>query len=226
MPEKLVRIELRMEQGLVDKLDLWARQHGLDYSRSETIRTLIENSMKQELSYGDKLNLYMGLKLIKQSCKDERTNKIIDNAITAIEDGHDWALSDELFRDVTKNSDDPKDVHFVFLVLSMFQNILGTFNKLDKTDQNFVIKNIGYEPKFDGFDGNDEFNLLSITEYILINLQRYEGVFDTNDLNAHMNKKSTYEHMLKVYDKKNKMKLTKEDIVDIFGNLKSKNFYD
>ncbi len=218
MAEKLVRVELRMEQSLMDKLDLWAEQHGFSHSRSEAIRTMIENSIDQTLSYGDKLNLYMGLKIIKQSCKDEYDLKQIDNALRAIEDGHDWALDDQLFSNITKNSDDPKAVHFVFLVLSMFDDIHRTFRKLDKNDRNFIERNIGREPYFDGFDGNEEFNLMSITEYILVNLNRYEGVFNVKRLNSHCNRVEKYKRMLEKYNSKNKYHLSKEDIVDLFTN--------
>ena len=217
MAEKLVRVELRMETSLVDKLDLWAEQHGFAHSRAEAIRTMIENSIDQNLSYGDKLNLYMGLKIIKQSCKDEYYIKQIDNALKAIEDGHDWALNDQLFSNITKNSDDPKSVHFVFSVLPMFDDIQRTFRKLDKNDRNFIEKNIGREPLFDGFDGNEEFNLMSIAEYILVNLNRYEGVFNVSELNSHCNREDVYKRMLEKYNSKNKYHLSKEDIVDIFS---------
>lgn len=152
------------------------------------------------MTYIERIILSLQLKemLEKERSKpnqDQDEIKKLEFALCCVEEEHDWALK-EVFP-FESEPDKDSDVKFVFDVLNMFRNIKNAYNKLSDSEK----REIGDLPKFDGFDGNNESNLLSITRFILENPERFPGDFDClTYLNSHAPRIAYYSDVLEKYD--------------------------
>lgn len=198
------RLEIRMNDDLLNAIDDWCENYGAGCSRSEAIRTILDENVREEhkLTFAERISLSLQLKEMIENARNkpkqeqnEYEIKELELALCCVEEGHDWALKD-VFPFVS-NPDKKSDVDFVFDVLTMFRNIKNAYNMLSNREKSEIID----LPKFDGFDGNHESNLLSIARFILEKLERFYGDFDyLTDLNSHANRVDYYSNLLEKYN--------------------------
>ena len=91
-----------------------------------------------------------------------------------IHEGHYWAPTQKSFGLFNDSFDSKEDVEFVFSVLTMWQVIEEHFALLPEEEKQRVRGiNFGKAPEFDGFDGNNEPELMGIAEFIINDMNRY-----------------------------------------------------
>jgi len=114
--------------------------------------------------------------------------------------GHDWALDWELPGVFPQEIDSPEDVSFVTDVLDMWSFIEWSYDEMDASAKVLVVGTNGepYAPKFPGFDGNNEPELISIARLFMNHMGRFES-FKTHDLNSHHPTRTRYSNMLATF---------------------------
>lgn len=120
--------------------------------------------------------------------------KLIMSAITG---GHDWAIDWEMGGLFPETADNYNDVRFVTDVLDMWEFIELAWSKLKDTEKDEVRNAVPYltEPKFIGFDGNNETDHMAIAQMLVEEMNRF-ATFKDRSLNSHMPKVDRYRQML------------------------------
>lgn len=210
------RIELRINEDLLNKIDDWRKKQGkFDFSRSDAVRYMIKSSTDDfKLSEQERISLYLSLLILKRDAQENEflSKEKIDLALKAILYGHDWALK-EIMSEMLVVPDKQTDVDFVYDVLNMFRVL--TFSNRLLGDDAIPSEKISFK----GFDNNDESELCSIALFILHDMDKYRELNkDRYELESAMTMKSVYEDMLKKYKKLYKGDpLTKEEIEQIIN---------
>lgn len=123
--------------------------------------------------------------------KPENREFDADLIAKAIVGGHDWAIDWKYGAIFPEEPDSERDVSFVGDVLDMWKFIENGYSKLKAADQS----NFGKNPKFVGFDGNNETNLMGIAQMMVDNLGRFDH-FKGRSMNSHSHKAARYQRML------------------------------
>lgn len=100
-----------------------------------------------------------------------------------------------------KEQDDPEVVKEVLDLLDMWGFIESSYRVLSDEGKAFVEKEaapFGKNPKFDGFDGNNETIYMSTASFIVNKLDRYEE-FKGRNFNSHHPVIDSYKRMLSAY---------------------------
>jgi len=200
------RFEMRFDQGTLNAIDAWrSRQDDLP-SRAEAIRRLIDTGLgssdnkEVEITDGEKLILGMLAELhTHMKIKSELEPDFIMNAIYG---GHYWGLSWKYSGLFHGNKDDARNVSEVVSVLDMWSFIESSYAALPAKDKTRVEKEaepFGKNPRFRGFDGNNETEHLGIAYFLIEKLERFSS-FDGRDLNSHMPSLDMYRRMYRVFD--------------------------
>lgn len=183
------RMELRVDEDLLQRIDDWIEQTGRASSRSDALRQLVDIGLGAmtgktvHLSAGDKLN-FMLLRDIAKHLKAP-TETDVDLIAEVIYGGHYWAPAWEMQGLFHNHADRPADVSFVVDVLDMWNFIEERIEKLEPSDLEKVkAANYGHTPKFAGFDGNNESELISIARFLVEKMNRFTR-FKGRDLNSH-----------------------------------------
>lgn len=183
------RMELRVDEELLQRIDDWIEQTGRASSRSDALRQLVDIGLGAmtgktvHLSAGDKLN-FMLLRDISKHLKAP-TETDVDLIAEVIYGGHYWAPAWEMPGLFHNHADRPADVSFVVDVLDMWSFIEERIEKLEPSDLEKVkAANYGHTPKFAGFDGNNEAELISIARFLVEKMNRFTR-FKGRDLNSH-----------------------------------------
>lgn len=127
--------------------------------------------------------------------------KDIDMIMDAISSGHDWGIDWAFNGLFPEETDSKSDVDFVVDVLDMWQFIETGFEALPEADKQKVRDSdefMGVSPKFAGFDGNNESNLMAIARFLIHRLDRFTH-FAKRELNSHAPKSTRYRQMLMVW---------------------------
>lgn len=137
---------------------------------------------------------------------------------SVIEDGDHWALSWK-YPGLFPESETPPEVLAVCDILAMWDSIEYSFHNLDDESKSFVTSELGREPKFTGFDGNNEYLDLSIANTLIEKLNRFQ-FFRSRYLNSHMPTRQTYASQLVKYRKIQEKKdmsglLSAEEIIEV-----------
>src|SRR5262245_49589200 len=109
MTPKTERIELRLDTGMVERIDEWRMRQADVPSRSEALRRLVEGGLEEHTPEGirlnntDKLTIWMLSKILENQIgqrQDQRDAKHDMKTINLIQEaiygGHFWALGWEL----------------------------------------------------------------------------------------------------------------------------------
>lgn len=183
------RLELRVDEDLLQRIDDWMEQTGSANSRSDAFRQLVDIGLGAmtgktvHLSAGDKLN-FMLLRDIAKRLKVP-TETDVDLMAEVIYGGHYWAPAWEMQGLFHNHADRPADVSLVVNVLDMWSFIEERAEKLDPDDLEKVkAANYGHVPKFAGFDGNNEAELMSIASFLVEKMNRFAR-FKGRDFNSH-----------------------------------------
>ncbi len=99
------------------------------------------------------------------------------------------------------NTEAPPVVNQVCDILQMWQVIEQSyteFSQSDKDELQKLVPNFGKNPKFRGFDGNNECDHMGIADFLVNKLERFEQ-FKKRDFNSHSPTLAAYIRMLNVY---------------------------
>lgn len=130
----------------------------------------------------EKLQIAMLCDLAKPEGQRELDFEFINRVVS----GDDiWALSQK-YPGLQLKVETPSDVRLVADILEMWDNIESSFAVLNEADKKRVKADSyrDHEPKFLGFDGNNETNLMAIAIIFTRDLGRWER-FSERDLNSH-----------------------------------------
>jgi uncharacterized protein len=200
------RFEMRLDQETLQSVDAWrSRQEDLP-SRAEAMRRLIDIALvppkerDTKITDGEKLILSLIGDLHKHlKVKSELDPDFIMETIYG---GHYWGLSWKypgIFHD---HEDNRRNVSEVVGVLDMWSFIEQGYAKLSTKDKARVEKEaepFGKNPKFRGFDGNNESEHMGIARFMIDKLERFSS-FEGRDLNSHMPSLGMYHRMFRVFE--------------------------
>ena len=200
------RFEMRLDRGMLERLDRWrASQSGLP-SRAEAVRRLVDAgltlSSNEEVrpSLSEKLILSMLCDLARNGDDDkERIDPIfVEEAIFA---GHYWAFNWKYPHIFGGHPDSPELVREVVEMLDMWDVIELRYEQLGESDKKRVASEAGLpraEVKFIGFYANEESPHLSIAAFLINHLERFPR-FEKRDLSSRRPVVDWYRRMLKLY---------------------------
>lgn len=202
---KTERLELRLDDELVERIDTWMNETGQASSRSDAVRQLIDIGLGTvtgktiRLTDGDKLNFTMLRDIMKHlKIKDAETD--IDFVAETIYGGHYWAPMWNMQGLFHKHTDRPADVSLVVDTLDMWNFIEGCIEKLTPEEiERLKAANHGYLPQFTGFDGNNESSLMNITRFIVEKMGRFSR-FKKHDFNSHAPTAGRYRRMTTAFE--------------------------
>lgn len=169
-------------------------------TRSEAIRRLLDDKLEEHTKEGfrlnntDKLTIWMLSEILKNQIK-ERGNqrdaqydmKTVDLVQEAIYGGHFWALLWEMTGVMHDHVDDPKKVRTVVDILDMWNFIETAYQGYTDEEKRAVEAAVGIwgkDPKFHGFDGNNETEYMGIARFLVEKLGRFQD-FKGRDFNSH-----------------------------------------
>lgn len=215
MLPKTERLELRLSNDFIEKIDTW-RSNRIDVpSRSEAIRRLVEEGLKMESQLNlqptnpEKLILWMLTQIRRDQINervDQKNNiydmKDIELIEKAIYGGHFWALDWELNGILHHHIDDPEKVSFVVNVLDMWSFIERACKDFGEVEQQRLISEVGSwakEPKFIGFDGNNEGEYRRIAQFLVEEMHRFTE-FKGHNMNSHTRTVDRYRKMLMLFE--------------------------
>ena len=210
MQAKTERFEMRLDQGALDGIDTWrAHQHDVP-SRAEAVRRLTDaglNAMQGSASRSES-GFSDGEKLILMMlCGLHRKLKIEDGIDpdfleSVIGGGHYWALKWRYTGIFHGHEVEESCVKEVADMLDMWWFIEVSHKKFSNEDKELVktqAEPFGEHVLFSGFDGNYETEHLSVANFIIRDLERFE-IFHGRDLNSHVPSVDGYRRMLAVFE--------------------------
>ena len=120
---------------------------------------------------------------------------------------------------------DPEVVREVVDILDMWSIIEYSYDRLTPTDKFMVEEQaapFGKNPKFNGFDGNNESEYMSTAHFIIDDLERFES-FKGRYLNSHFPAIDGYKRMLNVFEPMRKKlinePLSADDLINILKEM-------
>ena len=155
---------------------------------------------KMELSDGEKLILIMLSEIYEKLQLDgEIDPQFIKSAIFSENTwGINWKYSGIPFED----DKTPQIVKEIANILDMWEIIETSYEKLSEKDKILVEKEaspFGRNPRFHGFDGNNESKLMGIAIFLIDDLNRFQR-FIERDLNSHYPSIDVYRRMYAVFE--------------------------
>jgi uncharacterized protein YfbU (UPF0304 family) len=203
MPPKSERFEMRLDPILLDRLDQWAAENGR-ITRTEAVRDLIllglDRSHRHSVHFsdGEKLIIAMLADLGKDRSKREIDT---DDVMGAIYGGHLWALKWEMQGLFHDHVDAPGAVSLVVDTLDMWSFIeeaVEAFSAAERKKLSAELGPIGRDPRFLGFDGNNESEYMGIASHLVNKMNRFTR-FKGRDLNSHMPLVGRYARMTRIF---------------------------
>jgi len=200
------RFEMRFDQGTLNEIDAWRTSQNDLPSRAETIRRLINvglaSSDKKEVKITDGERLILGMVAEIHTHLKVKGELKPDFIMDAIYGGHYWGLAWKYSGLFHRHEDGAKNVSEVVDVLDMWSFIESSYAALSAKDKGRVEKEaapFGKNPRFPGFDGNNETEHMGIANFLIEKLERFSS-FAGRDLNSHWQSLDTYRRMLRVFD--------------------------
>lgn len=197
---------MRLDQGVLDKLDGWrGRQYDMP-SRAEAMRRLLEAGLsasapkkRMRFSDGEKLILWMLGDLYKAlKIKGEIDSSFVTSALAG---GHHWALEWQYGSIFPDHEDDAQTVSEVVDILDMWSFIETAYGKLSNADKEHLkaeAEPFGDAVEFVGFDGNNESDHLSVARFLIEEMDRF-ATFKGRGLNSHSHSLARHRRMLAVF---------------------------
>ena len=206
MNSKSERFELRLEQGMLGRLDTWRVDHGDGCSRAEAVRQLVESGLQQsdkqqvQLSDGEKMIISM-LCDLRQGLESKGGELDFGFIHSVLNGGHYWALARNFPGIFGCHPDDMQVVREVTDILEMWEILEWVHGKLSTAQKEKVASELsprGETVRFLGFDGNNEVNHLSVAGVFVDDLKLFQ-TFKGRDLNSHIPVLDRYRRMLEVF---------------------------
>lgn len=214
MATRTERMEMRLDPETVGRVDNWRMGQEDIPSRSEAARRLIERGLQAHTPEGfrpsktERLMTWMLSEILKNqltppkdidSKHDMKTVNLIQEALYG---GHFWALDWQMTGVMHNEADDPQAVREVVNILdtwSFIERAYADFNDEEKQRVEAGVEYRGKNPKFLGFDGNNETEYMSIVRFLVEELGRFES-FKGRDFNSHMPTVARYRKMAAVFE--------------------------
>lgn len=200
MVPKTERLELRFDPDMLDRVDQWRGAQDDVPSRSEAVRRLMEEGLKAKSPDGlrpsntEKLMLWMLSQVRRDqiAARNDHKNdpydlKDLDLIDDAIYGGHFWALTWEMNGIFHNHIDDPKRVSVVVDVMDMWVFIERAYKDFSDAEKQRIVDEVGpwaKDPKFIGFDGNNEGEYMGIAKTLVDKLNRFQE-FKGRSMNSH-----------------------------------------
>lgn len=207
MSPKTERFELRIDIELLDRLDTWRASEDDTPSRAEAIRRLLEAGLAHDnrgrsptFSDGEKLITMMLVDIYKHLGVEGGTD--VDFAQKALLGGHFWALGWEMPGLFHGYADKQRHVRFTLDVLEMWSFIeeaMDSFTTEEKKKIEEEVGVLGQNPKYPGFDGNNESEYLGIARFLVEEMGRFPRLKGRGAVNAHIPTLDTHRRMLEVF---------------------------
>ncbi len=200
MQAKTERFEMRLDQPMIERLDIWRNQQNDAPSRSEAVRRLMEVGLQQNqkskvhITDGEKLILSMMCDLYQQNVKKgDMDPEFIQEALLG---GHHWALKWR-YHLLDAQGDNEQYVSEVCDILDMWFFLEHGYARLSKSDKEKIKSATGndQEVHFLGFDANHESKHHSIACFLIDDMGRFEWL-KGRDLNSHFPLLTSYRRML------------------------------
>jgi uncharacterized protein YfbU (UPF0304 family) len=207
MVPKNERFEMRLDEGILLRVDSWRAEQPDIPSRAEAMRRLVELGLGRtradavRFSDGEKLLLMMLGDLYKH-LKVGKGEIDADFVAQVIFGGHYWAPKWDMVGLFHDHEDDPHDVHFVVQVLVMWEFVERGYERLSKKQRDKVAAEaepFGKNVALRGFDGNSESAHLGIARFLIDEMGRF-AKFKGRELNSHMPMLAAYQRMLDAFE--------------------------
>ena len=220
------RIEIRLDEDVLKRVDDWMKRTGDATSRSDAIRQLVDHGLGTvtgksiHLTAGDKLNFLLLRDIAKHLKVNTDTN--LDFMSEVIYGGHYWAPTWEMQGLFHDHADRPADVSLVVNVLDMWSFVEEALEKLPPEDLDKIkAVNHGFLPQFDGFDGNFESDLMSIARFFVQEMNRFSR-FKGREFNSHAQVAGRYRRMAKSFEPMrttlaHRRQLSADQILELLG---------
>lgn len=152
------------------------------------------------ISDGEKLILLMLSEIYEQlDIKGETDPEFIKSAICSQKLwGIPWKYPGIPF----ERQETPHIVKEVLDILDMWSFIEYAYQKLSEEDKQQLEKDappFGKNPRFEGFDGNNESEYMNVASFLINDLERFQE-FKGRGLNAHMPTLDTHHRMLSAFE--------------------------
>jgi uncharacterized protein YfbU (UPF0304 family) len=207
MVPKTERFEMRLDPSILERVDTWRSVQSDLPSRSEAIRRLLEAGLSADrddsfrLSNSEKLMTWLLTEVLRvqKGYENQDTVKLIQEAIYG---GHFWALQWEMTGVLHRHVDNPVAVTLVVDTLDMWTFIERAYSKFTKAEKARIKSEVGpwaEDPKFMGFDGNNETEYMSIASFLVEQLERFEN-FKGRSFNSHMPVVGRYQRMIEQFE--------------------------
>jgi uncharacterized protein YfbU (UPF0304 family) len=208
MTPKSERFEMRLDEETLGRIDKWRAKENDVPSRAEAIRRLIEGGLERAQDGNQNVRFTDGEKLIAMMMRDVYKHLKIRGEVDpefvgdVMFGGHYWAPRWNMHGVFHEYEDDPRDVRFVVDVLDMWTFIEHAYGKLSAKEKRVVEKEaepFGKNPRFIGFDGNNESAHLGISQFLIHKMNRFSK-FKDRELNSHSPVIDAYRRMLNVFE--------------------------
>lgn len=204
MTPKTERFEMRLDPTLMSRIDRWSAENG-GISRAEAARELILHGLDRTNRHG--VNFSDGEKLIVAMLADlhkEEGHREIDpsEVMEAIYGGHLWALKWEMQGLFHDHVDSPGVVSLVVDVLDMWTFIEDAVEAFSSTERKKLVDelgSLGKNPKFYGFDGNNETEYMGVAQHLIHRMNRFQ-MFKGRELNSHSPVVARYAKMVQMFE--------------------------
>jgi len=209
MVAKSERIELRFDPDTLERLDTWRLGQRQQPNRSEAIRELVEDRLAATTSTSllpsssEKLMIYLLTEILKrQKPLDKHDREQVEFIQDAMFGGHYWALEWQMTGVFHDHVDGRQDVSTVVNILDTWNFIERAFEHFTDQEKATLQKETGSyarNPKFLGFDGNNEIEHMGIVMFLVGKLGRFQR-FKGRDFNSHMPTLELYSRMADIFE--------------------------
>lgn len=207
MAPKNERLELRIDEGQLARIDEWAADQSENFTRAEAIRRLIDVGLSTKsnrsvnFSDGEKmLMLMMGDIYEKLQIKGaEMDPKFLADVIYG---GHYWAPKWEMNGVFHNHSDDPMELKHVTNVLDMWSFMEEAYEVLSADEKALIVQEVGpwaSNVVFPGFDGNEEGSQMQIASFLVEKMNRFTR-FKGRSMNSHVLTFKRYSDMYRLFE--------------------------
>ena len=207
MAPKNERLELRIDEGQLARIDEWAADQSENFTRAEAIRRLIDVGLSTKsnrsvnFSDGEKmLMLMMGDIYEKLQIKGaEMDPKFLADVIYG---GHYWAPKWEMNGVFHNHSDDPVELKHVTNVLDMWSFMEEAYEILSADEKALIVQEVGpwaSNVVFPGFDGNEEGSQMQIASFLVEKMNRFTR-FKGRSMNSHTLTFKRYADMYRLFE--------------------------
>lgn len=207
MAPKAERLELRMDEGQLTRIDDWVAEQSENLTRAEAIRQLIDAGLATRsksvvrFSDGEKMLILMMGDLYKQlQIKDAEMKPAF--LADVIYGGHYWAPKWEMNGVFHDHADSPDDLKHVVNVLDMWTFMEEAYEELSSDEKTMIVQEVGAwatDVKFTGFDGNHEGAQMQIARFLVDKMNRFTR-FKGRTLNSHTLTSKRYADMYRLFE--------------------------